>query len=65
MREDRVAFAEFFGSDELILAPDKTEDRINADYRQSGRLPPGNGPAPPEASGGPTRTRPSSRCRLN
>jgi hypothetical protein len=33
MREDRAAFAEFFGSDELILTPEEAEDRINAYYR--------------------------------
>jgi hypothetical protein len=33
MREDRVAFAEFCGSDELILTPEEAEDRLNAYYR--------------------------------
>ncbi|ANH92369.1 hypothetical protein A8713_15435 [Streptomyces sp. SAT1] len=33
MREDRAAFVEFFGSDELILTPEETEDRLNAYYR--------------------------------
>ncbi|BBA98649.1 hypothetical protein RVR_4917 [Actinacidiphila reveromycinica] len=33
MREDRAAFAEFFGSDELVLASGVAEDRINAYYR--------------------------------
>ncbi|SHL67420.1 hypothetical protein [Actinacidiphila paucisporea] len=32
MREDRAAFAEFCGSDELILTPEEAEDRINAYY---------------------------------
>ncbi|WUH92284.1 hypothetical protein OG900_20670 [Streptomyces sp. NBC_00433] len=33
MREDRAAFAEFCGSDELVLTPEEAEDRINAFYR--------------------------------
>ncbi|MFE7614495.1 hypothetical protein [Streptomyces sp. NPDC057496] len=33
MREDRAAFTEFFGSDELILTPEEAEDRINVYYR--------------------------------
>ncbi|MYY04988.1 hypothetical protein GT035_22765 [Streptomyces sp. SID4913] len=33
MHEDRAAFAEFFGSDELILTPEEAEERINAYYR--------------------------------
>ncbi|MGW5332355.1 hypothetical protein [Streptomyces bauhiniae] len=33
MREDRAAFAEFFGSDELILTPEEAEDCFNAYYR--------------------------------
>ncbi|WP_405898810.1 hypothetical protein OG242_16015 [Streptomyces sp. NBC_00727] len=33
MREDRAAFAEFFGSDELILTPEEAEDSLNAYYR--------------------------------
>ncbi len=34
MREDRAAFVEFFGSDELILPPAEAEERLNAYYRQ-------------------------------
>ncbi|MFE2041095.1 hypothetical protein ACFXAZ_09210 [Streptomyces sp. NPDC059477] len=33
MREDRAAFVEFFGSDELVLPPAEAEDRLNAYYR--------------------------------
>ncbi|HEX9540976.1 MAG TPA: hypothetical protein VGA04_22655 [Streptosporangiaceae bacterium] len=33
MREDRAAFMEFFGSDELVLAPAEAEERLNAYYR--------------------------------
>ncbi|MEU3570998.1 hypothetical protein AB0E96_21640 [Kitasatospora sp. NPDC036755] len=33
MREDRAAFVEFCGSDELVLAPAEAEDRLNAYYR--------------------------------
>jgi hypothetical protein len=33
MREDRAAFVEFFGCDELVLPPAEAEERINAYYR--------------------------------
>jgi hypothetical protein len=33
MREDRAAFIEFFGSDELVLPPAEAEERLNAYYR--------------------------------
>ncbi|MFE4669339.1 hypothetical protein ACFRI7_31405 [Streptomyces sp. NPDC056716] len=33
MREDRAAFVEFCGGDELVLPPAEAEDRINAYYR--------------------------------
>jgi hypothetical protein len=33
MREDRAAFIEFFGTDELVLSPAEAEDRIDAYYR--------------------------------
>ncbi|MFD7643872.1 hypothetical protein ACFV4P_24810 [Kitasatospora sp. NPDC059795] len=33
MREDRAAFIEFCGSDELVLSPAEAEDRLNAYYR--------------------------------
>lgn len=33
MREDRAAFVEFFGSDELVLPPAEAEERLNAYYR--------------------------------
>jgi hypothetical protein len=33
MREDRAAFIEFLGSDELVLPPAEAEDRLNAYYR--------------------------------
>ncbi|GAA1399916.1 hypothetical protein GCM10009639_40260 [Kitasatospora putterlickiae] len=33
MREDRAAFVEFCGSDELVLPPAEAEDRLNAYYR--------------------------------
>ncbi|MEU4118293.1 hypothetical protein AB0F71_27840 [Kitasatospora sp. NPDC028055] len=33
MREDRAAFVEFCGSDELALPPAEVEDRLNAYYR--------------------------------
>lgn len=33
MREDRAAFIEFCGSDELVLPPSEAEDRLNAYYR--------------------------------
>jgi hypothetical protein len=33
MRADRAAFMEFFGGDELILAPAQAEERMNAYYR--------------------------------
>ena len=33
MREDRAAFVDFFGSDELVLPPAEAEDRLNAYYR--------------------------------
>ncbi|WBP87753.1 hypothetical protein [Kitasatospora cathayae] len=33
MREDRAAFIEFCGSDELVLPPAEAEDRLNAYYR--------------------------------
>jgi hypothetical protein len=65
MREDRAAFAEFFGGDELILAPEKTEDRINAYHRHRRDVAAGHGPAPPEADSTLPRVFPSSRCRLN
>ena len=33
MRADRAAFLEFFGGDELVLAPAEAEQRLNAYYR--------------------------------
>jgi hypothetical protein len=33
MREDRAAFVEFFGGDELILPPAEAEERLNAYHR--------------------------------
>ncbi|MGW1159423.1 hypothetical protein ACWD5Q_24415 [Streptomyces sp. NPDC002513] len=33
MREDRAAFVEFCGGDELVLPPDEAEDLLNAYYR--------------------------------
>ncbi len=33
MREDRAAFVEFFGGDELVLPPAEAEQRLNAYYR--------------------------------
>lgn len=33
MREDRAAFVEFFGGDELVLPPAEAEERLNAYYR--------------------------------
>jgi len=33
MREDRAAFVEFFGADELVLPAAEAEDRLNAYYR--------------------------------
>jgi hypothetical protein len=33
MREDRVAFVEFFGGDELVLPPAEAAERLNAYYR--------------------------------
>src|SRR5262245_3559743 len=33
MREDRAAFVEFFGGDELVLPPAESEERLNAYYR--------------------------------
>ncbi|WP_052744156.1 hypothetical protein [Streptomyces odonnellii] len=33
MREDRAAFVEFCGGDELVLTPAEAEDRLNAYYR--------------------------------
>ena len=33
MREDRAAFVEFFGGDELVLPPAEAEDRLNAFHR--------------------------------
>ena len=33
MREDRAAFIEFFGSDELVLSPAEAEERLDAYYR--------------------------------
>jgi hypothetical protein len=33
MREDRAAFIEFFGGDELILSPAEAEERLNGYYR--------------------------------
>ncbi len=33
MKEDRTAFLEFFGDDELVLAPAEAEERLNAYYR--------------------------------
>lgn len=33
MREDRAAFVEFFGGDELILPPAEAEERLNTYYR--------------------------------
>ena len=33
MREDRAAFMEFFGGDELVLPPAEAEQRLNAYYR--------------------------------
>ncbi|MFF9507242.1 hypothetical protein ACF1BU_14570 [Streptomyces sp. NPDC014724] len=34
MREDRAAFIEFCGSDELVLLPAEAEERLNAYYRR-------------------------------
>jgi hypothetical protein len=34
MREDRAAFVEFFGGDELVLPPAEATERLNAYYRQ-------------------------------
>jgi hypothetical protein len=33
MREDRAAFVEFFGGDELVLPPAEAEERLNVYYR--------------------------------
>jgi len=33
MREDRAAFVEFFGDDELVLPPGEAEERLSAYYR--------------------------------
>jgi hypothetical protein len=33
MREDRAAFIEFFGSDELVLSPAEAAERLDAYYR--------------------------------
>ena len=33
MREDRAAFVEFFGGDDLVLPPAEAEERLNAYYR--------------------------------
>jgi len=33
MREERAAFVEFFGGDELVLPPGEAEERLNAYYR--------------------------------
>lgn len=33
MRKDRAAFIEFFGGDELVLAPAEAEQPLNAYYR--------------------------------
>ena len=33
MREDRTAFVDFFGRDELVLPPAEAEERLNAYYR--------------------------------
>jgi len=33
MREDRAAFVEFFGGDELVLPPAEAEERLNVFYR--------------------------------
>jgi hypothetical protein len=33
MREDRAAFVEFFGGDELVLPPAEAGERLNAYYR--------------------------------
>ena len=33
MREDRTAFVDFFGGDELVLPPAQAEERLNAYYR--------------------------------
>ena len=33
MREDRAAFVEFFGADELVLPPAKAQERLNHYYR--------------------------------
>ena len=33
MREDRAAFIEFFGGDELVLPPAEADERLNAYYR--------------------------------
>jgi hypothetical protein len=34
MREDRAAFVEFFGGDELVLPPAEAAERLNAYYRR-------------------------------
>ena len=34
MKEDRTAFLEFFGEDELVLPPAEAEERLNAYHRQ-------------------------------
>ena len=34
MRQDRAAFVEFFGGDELVFPPAEAEERLNAYYRQ-------------------------------
>jgi hypothetical protein len=53
MREDRAAFVEFFGSDEVVLPPAEAEERLNAFHRhrqeaalarQPARRQPGNLP---------------------
>ena len=35
MREDRAAFMEFFGGDELVLSPAEASERLNSYYRHS------------------------------
>ena len=54
MREDRSAFAEFCGSDELILTPAEAEDRINGYYRHRQGTADGRRPGPVRGGRRPT-----------
>ncbi len=63
MREDRTAFMEFFGTDELVLPPFEAEERLNAYYRHRQEIALARRPADRRPPNLPGVDMPASSCR--